>query len=146
MMVALMTVVRSTGRAQRKGAASRLAMLAVIAACPESSPKAISEELGVHASSVTRQVQALEREGVVKVTADPADGRSCRVRLTAAGRAELERLRRLGMERYASFVAGWEAEEVRTLARLLEKLEQSKAETARTTKLVGGRWRKVKKT
>jgi DNA-binding MarR family transcriptional regulator len=145
MMAALMTVLRSTNRAQQKGAAGRLVALSAIAAAPRSTPKAISEELGLHPSSITRQIQSLEKDGVVKVTADPLDGRSCRVQLTAAGRAELKRLKQLGLERFALFVAKWDAEEVRTLARLLARLEQSKLETSRTTELVGGRWRQLKK-
>lgn len=145
MVSALMTVLQSTNRARRKGAASRLVALSAVASAPDRALKAISEELDLHPSSVTRQIQALEADGAVKVTADPEDGRSCRVRLTAAGRAELKQLQRLGHERYTSFLAGWDAEDVRTLTRLLVKLEQSKAEVARTTKLVGGQWRKLKK-
>jgi hypothetical protein len=33
----------------------------------------------------------------------------------------------MGLERFATFVADWETDEVRTLTLLLEKLEQSKA-------------------
>jgi DNA-binding MarR family transcriptional regulator len=138
-------VVHSTQRARTQGAASRLATLAAIAAHPQSTPKSLSEELAVHPSSVTRQIQSLEEDGAVKVTANPEDGRSCRVRLTASGRAELQRLNQLGLQRFVSFVARWDAEEVRTLARLLVKLEQSKAEVSRNTQLVGGRWRQLKK-
>src|SRR5579871_6559888 len=95
MVAALMTVVHSADRARRKEDASRLAALYVIALQPESTPTAISEELGLHPSSVTRQIQALEQAGQVKVIADSSDGRSCRVRLTAAGRAEIERLKEI---------------------------------------------------
>lgn len=145
MIAALTTVLQSTNRARRKGPASRLVALSAIAATPDRALKAISEELDLHPSSVTRQIQALEADGAVKVTADPKDGRSCLVRLTAAGRAELKQLHRLSLERYTSFIAGWDAEDVRSLTRLLVKLEQSKAQVARTTKLVGGKWRKLKK-
>lgn len=125
---ALMAVLTSTERARRKGDASRLMALYAIAARPDSSPKAISEELGLHPSSVTRQVQALEEEGHVKVTADPEDRRSCRVTLTAAGGAEIRRLQEIGLQRFALFVAKWDAAEVRELTRMLVKLEGSKAE------------------
>jgi DNA-binding MarR family transcriptional regulator len=140
-----MTAVQSVERARRKGDASRLAALSVIAVRPDSGPKAISEELGLHPSSVTRQIQALQAEGHVSVKADAADGRSCRVNLTAEGRAEIERLRKVGLERFASFVAKWEAEEVRTLARLLMKLELSKSEMNAGSKPAGNRWRKQEK-
>lgn len=143
MVAALMTVLQSTERARRKGDASRLSTLFAIAARSESSPKALSEELGFHPSSVTRQVQALEEDGCVVVVADPEDGRSCRVKLTAVGRAEIERLRVVGLQRFASFVAKWDVEEVRTLTRLLAKLEASKAEVnaGASAKPVGRRWR-----
>jgi DNA-binding MarR family transcriptional regulator len=145
MVAALMTVLQSTNRARSKGAASRLVTLSAIGASPDRALKEISEELGLHPSSVTRQIQALEADGAVKLTADPEDGRSCRVRLTAAGRAELERLQRLGIERYSLFLAGWDASDVREFTRLLLKFEQSKVAVSQTTKLVGGRWRRLKK-
>jgi DNA-binding MarR family transcriptional regulator len=142
MAAALMTTLRSVERARRKGDASRLATLYVIAAQPESNAKDISEELGLHPSSITRQIQALEQDGLVKVKADPADGRSCLVSLTASGKAEIKRLTQVGLERFASFVAKWEAEEVRTLTRLLTKLELSKAEVNARPNQTGPRWRR----
>lgn len=145
MVAALMTAVHSVERARRKGDASRLAALFVIAARPESSPKSISEELGLHPSSVTRQIQALEQDGHVKVKADPADGRSCRISLTASGKTEIERLKQVGLERFASFVAHWEPEEVRTLTRLLTKLELSKAAINTAEASTGARWRHQEK-
>jgi MarR family transcriptional repressor of mepA len=144
MVVALMTIVRSAERASRKGDASRLAALYVIAAHPEMSPKGISEELALHPSSVSRQIQTLEQDGHVKVKADPADGRSCRVSLTVSGEAEIERLKEVGLERFASFVEKWDAEEVRTFTRLLVKLELSKAEKNESGNTTGVRWRRQK--
>jgi len=66
----------------------------------------------------------------VVVAADDGDRRSCLVSLTELGRDELTRLRRIGLDRFASFVADWDATEVRELTRLLEKLEISKAAVA----------------
>jgi DNA-binding MarR family transcriptional regulator len=145
MVAALMAVMHSTSRARRKGDASRLAALYVIAALPDNTPKAISEELGLHPSSVTRQIQALEQEGHVKVIADPADGRSCRVKLTTAGRAEMTRLEEFALRRFASFVADWDPQDIRTFTRLLIKFEQSKAAASTTTKPPGKRWRPQEK-
>ena len=84
----------------------------------------------MHPSQVTRQVRELENLGVVQVTADSADKRSCRVTLTAAGTDELQSLTEQGLDRFASFVADWEPEEVRMLTSLLKKLEESKAAAA----------------
>ncbi len=145
MVAALMTVVHSADRARRKGDASRLAALYVIALQPESTPKAISEELGLHASSITRQIQTLEQSGYVKVIADPIDGRSCRVKLTPAGRAEIERLKEQALQRFASFVADWDVKEVHTFTQLLIKFEQSKAHAVTTTKSPGSSWRQKEK-
>jgi len=50
--------------------------------------------------------------------------------LTSTGQDELKRLTEIGFGRFAKFVENWDAEEVRSLARLLSKLEQSKGEVA----------------
>ena len=144
MHAALMTVLQSTQRARSKGDASRLATLFVIATRPECTPKAISEELSFHPSSVTRLVQSLEEEGHVQVKADPSDGRSCRVQLTPSGRAEFKRLQEIGTRRFTLFVSTWDAEEVRTFTRLLAKFEQSKIESTSRTKPARKSWRQKK--
>lgn len=147
MVSALMAALGSTERASRKGNANRLMTLYAIGMSSESNPKTISEVLGLHPSSATRQIQALEKEGHVKVNAAPEDGRSCRVALTESGRAEITRLHEIGMQRFATFVAKWDAAEVRELARLLEKLESSKAEinaTEAAARPGGGHWRQKK--
>ena len=84
----------------------------------------------VHPSQVTRQVRELESLGHVQVAADPSDRRSCRVTLTSAGSDELQALTEEGLDRFGSFVADWEPEEVRMLTSLLQKLESSKAAVA----------------
>jgi DNA-binding MarR family transcriptional regulator len=94
-------------------------------------PKDIATALGVHRSAVTHQLQALEEADQVTLTVDPADRRSWFVALTDAGRAELDRLTTIGLGRFALFVADWDAQEVRTLTRLLVKFEASKAEVGR---------------
>jgi DNA-binding MarR family transcriptional regulator len=127
-------------RRQKKGA-STLSLLQVIAASAGIRPTEIAAAQDVHPSQVTRQVRELESAGLVRVTADPADGRSCRVTLTSGGVKEWERLTAEGLDRFASFVADWEPEEVRMLTLLLEKLEASKAAvTARQRPRAGRRW------
>jgi DNA-binding MarR family transcriptional regulator len=127
-------------RRQKKGA-STLSLLQVVAASPGIRPTEIAAAQDVHPSQVTRQVRELESRRLVRVTADPADRRSCRVTLTSAGVEEWERLTEEGLDRFGSFVADWEPEEVRTLTVLLEKLEASKAAvTARQRPPAGRRW------
>ncbi len=125
-------------RRQRKGA-SALSLLQVVAATPGIRPSEIAAAQDVHPSQVTRQVRELERTALIQVTADSADRRSCRVTLTSSGMDELQRLTEVGLDRFASFVATWEREEVRMLTSLLEKLELSKAEVAAKRRPPSGR-------
>jgi DNA-binding MarR family transcriptional regulator len=116
-------------RRQKKGA-STLSLLQVVAATPGIRPSEIASAQDVHPSQVTRQVRELDSLGLVQVTADAADRRSCRVTLTPAGSAELQSLTDEGLDRFGSFVADWAPEEVRMLTSLLRKLEESKAAAA----------------
>jgi DNA-binding MarR family transcriptional regulator len=148
MAAALATVAAGLERARRRiPAASALAVLQAVAGRPGARPSDLAEALDLHPSSVSRQVQALERAGQVALTADPGDRRSCLVALTPAGEDEIRRLLAIGVGRYAKFVADWDAAEVRTLTRLLAKFEASKARVLRQeqsqTPAVGGRhWQK----
>jgi DNA-binding MarR family transcriptional regulator len=116
-------------RRQKKGA-STLSLLQLVAAAPGIRPSEVATAQGVHPSQVTRQVRELDSLGLVDVTADTADKRSCRITLTTAGSDELHSLTEEGLDRFASFVADWEPEEIRTLTSLLQKLEESKAAAA----------------
>jgi len=116
-------------RRQKKGA-STLSLLQVVAATPGAHPSEIASTLDVHPSQVTRQVRELESAGHVQVTADAADRRSCRVTLTSSGYDELRSLTEEGLDRFGSFVADWERDEVRMLTSLLQKLEESKSAAA----------------
>jgi DNA-binding MarR family transcriptional regulator len=93
-------------------------------------PSDLAAALDVHRSAITRHLQALEQAGHVTVTADSEDGRSWVVGLTDTGRAEVARLTETGMDRFAAFVADWEAADVQTLSRLLMRFERSRAEVA----------------
>jgi DNA-binding MarR family transcriptional regulator len=127
-------------RRQKKGA-STLSLLQVVAATPGIRPSEIASAQDVHPSQVTRQVRELDSLGLVQVTADAADRRSCRVTLTPAGSDELQSLTDEGLDRFGSFVADWEPEEVRMLTSLLRKLEESKAAAAaRQRPPPGRRW------
>jgi DNA-binding MarR family transcriptional regulator len=131
MVTALFVTNAALDRAKRqKKGAGTLSLLQVVAAAPGIRPSEIASAQDVHPSQVTRQVRELENLGLVQVTADTADKRSCRVTLTAAGTDELQSLTEQGLDRFASFVADWECEEVRMLTSLLKKLEESKAAVA----------------
>jgi DNA-binding MarR family transcriptional regulator len=131
LVVALFTANASLDRAKRRSkGAGALTALQALEGRDGVRPSAIAATLQVHPSFATRQVQELEESGYVVVVADDGDRRSCLVSLTELGRDELTRLRRIGLDRFASFVADWDATEVRELTRLLEKLEISKAGVA----------------
>ena len=138
LVAALFAVTSGLDRARRQiPDAAALSVLQVLAwaerqePAQQVRPKDIATALGVHRSAVTHQLQALEEDGQVTLTVDPADRRSWFVALTDPGRQELERLTTIGLDRFALFVADWDAQEVRTLTRLLGKFETSKAEVGR---------------
>lgn len=140
MVTALFVTNAALDRARRqKKDASTLSLLQLVAAAPGIRPSQIAAAQGVHPSQVTRQVRELDSMGLVHVTADTADKRSCRVTLTAAGADELNSLTEEGLDRFASFVADWEPEEIRTLTSLLQKLEESKAAAAARQRPPAGR-------
>lgn len=143
---ALFTVTRGLERAHRRiPDASTLSVLQILGWAERTDPPTpvrpseIAQALDVHRSAVTHQVQALERAGHVSLAADPADRRSCFITLTDSGRQEWQRLSRAGLDRFALFVEDWDAEEVRTLTRLLHKFEESKAAAARREPPPSGR-------
>jgi len=140
MVVALFTLIGSLDRATRQSAgATTLSLLQVVAGREVIRPSEIADLQHVHPSLVTRQVRDLEDKGYVKVTADPTDGRSCLVALTPVGADEMSRLREVGLDQFAAFVADWPSEEVRTLTALLEKLESSKTADPRRERRPGRR-------
>jgi DNA-binding MarR family transcriptional regulator len=131
MVGALFSLVGSLKRAQKNNQpANLLALLQIIAARGQVRPSELAEELGVNQSSITRQIQGLEDEGDVIVSADPKDQRACIIRLTDPGQTKMHELTQIGIERFSKFVSDWDAEEVRMLTRLLLKLEQSKTKVA----------------
>lgn len=144
LVAALFVVSNGLERARRRNpAAGTLALLHILASREQVRPSEMAAELGVHQSSITRQVQALERAGQVELTMDPDDRRSYFVSLTPDGRRELERLNEIGLGRFAKFVAGWDPEDVRALTRLLVKFEESKNKVARGEQRSSGRlWQK----
>jgi DNA-binding MarR family transcriptional regulator len=131
MVVALFTLNAGLDRARRDSpGAGRLSVLQVLTAPEGERPSDIAHTLQVSPSLVTRHVQELEGHGLVAVTRDPADHRSCLVSLTARGYEEMRRLQEVGVARFVAFVADWDASDVVTLTRLLERLEVDKHATA----------------
>jgi DNA-binding MarR family transcriptional regulator len=82
----------------------------------------LARQLGVNASAVTRQVQELEREQLLRRSSDARDGRRSYVRLSPRGRKVFEQIheRTHELERSLSSVLG--AEEMQSAAMVLAKL------------------------
>jgi DNA-binding MarR family transcriptional regulator len=98
------------------------------------STKALATALNLDASTVTRQVTALESAGFVDRRPDPVDRRSSTIVLTAEGRRTMggvERERRQGME---ELIADWEEDERNALGRSLHRLNVSLLENGRVSK------------
>lgn len=123
-MEAVTTFVQSAHRGMAQNFdVTKLGTLTIVAR-GEVRPTAIAEELDVNPSSVTRQVAALEEEGLVESLLDPSDARARLVRLTDAGAAQLERWAKRGVDTFAEVVADWPAEDLRQLATLLNRLRE----------------------
>ena len=120
---------------------TRQAILQAAATKGQVRPSEIAAELSLHQSSIARQTRTLEDAGIVAVAADPDDRRSCLISLTEQGWDEVRSAVRTGIDRFASFVPDWSAEDMHTLAVLLTRLEASaEAAKAAERKPGGRRW------
>ena len=78
--------------------------------------------LGLDKSTVSRQVASLVELGLVDRVADPEDGRAQVLSPSAEGSARLAAIRSVRRARWESDLAGWPADDVASLAVLLERL------------------------
>jgi DNA-binding MarR family transcriptional regulator len=100
------------------------------------STKALATALNLDASTVTRQITALESAGFVDRRPDPIDRRSSTIVLTEEGRRTMsgvEKERRQGME---ELIADWGEDERIALGRSLHRLNVSLLENGRVSKEV----------
>jgi DNA-binding MarR family transcriptional regulator len=92
-------------RAERPTDGASLAQLMLLGRlCREgpSTPGALADGEGLQPQSVTRSIATLEREGWIRRSRDPADGRQAIIAITAAGRTIVER----DMNRRDEWLAG----------------------------------------
>jgi DNA-binding MarR family transcriptional regulator len=82
----------------------------------------LANRLGVEAPAVTRQVQRLERAGLVERVADPEDRRAQRVRATHAGREATDAIRAVGRKWMQEALSDWTPADMRALATLNHRM------------------------
>ncbi|HLM16854.1 MAG TPA: MarR family transcriptional regulator [Acidimicrobiia bacterium] len=98
--------------------------LGVLGLVQRQGPIAVSDvarRLEVDLSNASRQLRALEDQGLVTRTVDPDDRRVARVAITAAGRRVLDRARAVALNDYAVALDDWTARDRAHLADLLDR-------------------------
>ena len=85
----------------------------------------ISDVLGLHKSTTSRNLTTLEDLGLIERILDPIDARARQVRLTTAGADALERSVSGRRERLRARLADWDPQDVSDLARLLRLLNDT---------------------
>lgn len=86
---------------------------------------ALAQTFGLDPSTITRQVQALEQDGLLRRSRDPEDRRASLLALTEAGGAVLTTTRANRLERLREALAHWSHEEWEQFGRLLEDFNAS---------------------
>ncbi|MEV1047731.1 MarR family transcriptional regulator [Streptomyces sp. NPDC049916] len=85
----------------------------------------LAELLAVDISVTSRHVAHVAERGWIERSPDPADKRSRILRLTPAGRAQLDELSRRTTEMFARNLADWSDDDVGLLIALLSRLRDS---------------------
>ena len=120
---AVMALVEVIRRGQSRAFnTEQVAVMQLLAAGDPLPPSEIAAALSVPRSSITRRIQELQRTGKVEIRPSASDGRSYRVRLTLAGRAELDALAAKGRDLFAAWISDWTSEEIHTFTALARRL------------------------
>lgn len=82
----------------------------------------IITELGVEKSTLTRQIDAVVRLGLVDRHPDPEDARARLVTLTDDGRARMNEVHQSAVTTWRDRLSRWDPDDVRQLTRLLRRL------------------------
>jgi DNA-binding MarR family transcriptional regulator len=85
----------------------------------------LADVLHTDLSTISRQVRAAERAGLVERRPDPSDGRASRVYLTAGGRDALERLRAVQRAEILAAIADWPPDDQQRFAELMNRFAVS---------------------
>lgn len=85
-------------------------------------PSELSAALHLDRSTVSRQIDAAARLGLLERAPDPDDARAVTVRLTAVALARMDALKLVRMERWRAALATWDPGDIAALTRLLHQL------------------------
>ncbi|MFC4150570.1 MarR family winged helix-turn-helix transcriptional regulator [Micromonospora mangrovi] len=86
---------------------------------------ALAATLNLDGSTVTRQVSAMQRDGLIARTPDPADGRGTVISPTAAGLQRMAAVQAARTRLYGEILAAWDEGDRDTLAELLRRLNEA---------------------
>ncbi len=112
--------------------AAQFGLMARIAAASDDSLGALAERSGLDPSTLSRNLQVLEREDLVEMAADEADSRRRAVRLTEEGARRLEAALVEWRKAHAELAALIDVGAVRAIAKATERLGEGGAGCART--------------
>ncbi|MBL8380682.1 MAG: MarR family transcriptional regulator [Burkholderiales bacterium] len=105
--------------------AARWRLLYLIYQQPLTSQKHLIHQVRVDPGSITRQLKALEAEGLIARSDDPQDTRLTRVRLTRSGQSLVRRVMRQRAGFLAGMVSGLPRSEVHTCLKVLEGISRN---------------------
>jgi DNA-binding MarR family transcriptional regulator len=109
--------------------AARWRLLYLISRQPLISQKQLVRLVRVDPGSITRQLSALQHDGLIERSDDPQDTRLTRVRLTRAGQAEVRRIMRLRQPFLDQLVQGLPPEDVEACLRVLDGICRNLGDT-----------------
>lgn len=107
------------------------AILEVIAANPGVSQSRVAAAMDVDRSTIVNVIHRFEAQGLVVRVPSARDRRSNALRLTAVGRARLDRIEGLTLAREAELTENLTAQERQVLIRLLRRVNGRRATAAR---------------
>jgi DNA-binding MarR family transcriptional regulator len=100
-------------------------LIAVLADAGPLTPQALCERTVMDKVTVTRAAQGLARRRLVQREPHASDGRSHRLKLTAAGRRLHEQIAPLALHYQARLLCGMDSRAIETLERQLRRLQQA---------------------
>jgi DNA-binding MarR family transcriptional regulator len=86
---------------------------------------ALATVFGLDPSTITRQVQSLERSGLAQRSSDPADRRVSLLALTDSGLQAVQATRQHRRSQLAMLLSDWSQNDVERFASLLEQFNES---------------------